>query len=417
MFPPYPLYAATAHGCRVVDVDGVERIDFINNFSSQIHGHAHPEIARAVEAQLGHFTSSIMPTESEIRLAELLRARAPGLERLRFCNSGTEALMIAAKVARAHTGRPGLMKLEGAYHGQYPELEVSVGADPASWGPLEEPAPVPFGAGVPPGLYQHVVIGVQNREEITRALIRKYADRLAAVFVDPLPSRMQFAGPTAEFLQALREECDRHGILLVFDEVYAFRAGYRGAQGRVGVTPDLTTLGKIIGGGFAVGAVGGRADVMSVFARTTVKGWPMVQQGGTFTANPITMHAGLRALELLTPEAFERLESQGNRLRAGLRAAAQRAGLPVQVYGAASLSGVALCREPFDSYRDMVRACGPTHAARMTVFHREMLNHGVLIGPAGVFVGSTPMTDADIDATVAAAEASFGVLARTANAA
>jgi len=417
MFPPYPVYAATARGCRVTDVDGVERIDFINNFSSQIHGHAHPEIVRVVEDQLRRFTSSILPTESEIRFAELLRARAPSLEQLRFCNSGTEALMIAVKVARAYTGRPRVMKLEGSYHGQYPELEVSVGSDPTNWGPDEEPTPVPFAEGTPPGLHEHVVIGALNRPEITKSLIRKYADSLAAVFVDPLPSRTQFVRPTLEFLRMLREECDRHGIVLAFDEVYSFRAGHGGAQGRYGVTPDLTTLGKIIGGGFPVGAVGGREPVMSVFSRLSARGWPKVYQGGTFTANPITMAAGLRALELLTPDAFARLDQQGERLRTGLRRAAERAGLPVQVYGDASLTGVAICREPFDSYREMVRACGPAHKEALLTFHREMLNGGVLVGPGGVFVGSTPMTDADIDATVAAAEVAFAVLARTAAAA
>lgn len=412
MFPPYPLYAASAHGCRVVDVDGIERIDFINNFSSQIHGHSHPEIVRVVEGQLRQFTSSIMPTESEIRLAELLCARLPGVEQVRFGNSGTEAVMTAAKVARAHTGRPRIMKLEGAYHGQYPELEASVGADPSNWGPEDEPNPVPFAHGSPPGLYQHVVIGAMNRPDITRALVRKYADSLAAVVVDPLPSRTQFVRPTREFLQMLRDECDRHGILLVFDEVYSFRAGFHGAQGRYGVTPDVTTLGKIIGGGFPVGAVGGRAEVMSVFSTPSPRGWPKVYQGGTFTANPVTMAAGRCALEMLTPDVFARLDAQGDRLRAGLRRVAERSGLPVQVCGDSSLTGIAFCHEPFDSYRTMVLACGPSHREQLLAFHREMLNRGVLLAPGGVFVGSTPMTDADIDATVEAAGHAFAALAR-----
>lgn len=412
MFAPYMVYAANARGCHLTDVDGVERLDFVNNFSCQIHGHAHPEIVRVIEEQARRFTTAILPTELELELAELLQARVPGIERVRFCNSGTEALMIAVKAARGFTRRPQIMKMEGAYHGQYPELETSFNPGPEEWGPLSEPHRVPFSPDTPPGLREHVVIAPFNRIDITRALIRKYGDSLAAVVIDPLPSRMHFVRPSDEFLAMLREETARLGVMLVFDEVYSLRVDYHGAQGRYGVTPDLTALGKIIGGGLPIGAVGGSEQAMSVFASPGRQGLPRVFQGGTFTANPMSMAAGRRALELLTPEAYARLHAQGERLRIGLRAAANRAGLPVQVMGDGSLTGIAFTGTPFDSYRDMVAACGPNQRAMQSAFHREMLNAGVIMSTMGVFVGSTPMTDADIDATLSAAETAFRSLAR-----
>lgn len=412
MFPPYLIYASDASGCRLTDVDGVSRIDFINNFSSQIHGNAHPAIVAAIEQQAGRMTSSILPTESELKLAELLQTRVPAIDKLRFCNSGTEAAMLALKVARAHTGRAKILKMEGGYHGQYPELETSWFSYPENWGPLEEPYRVAFGDGTPAALTENIVVAPINRTEITRALIRKYADQLAAVILDPLPSHMRFIRASDEYLQMLREETERHGIVLIFDEVFSFRVSYHGAHGYFGVTPDLIVLGKIIGGGLPVGAVGGSNEVMSVFTHTRDHGFPQVFHGGTFTANPMTMAAGLASMELMTPEAYEDLSAQGQRLRAGLRAAAVRAGVPVIVLGEGSLTAVTMTDQPFDSYRDMVHACGPKQRDKSFLFHREMINAGVLVSPQAQFVGSTPMQDADIDLAISAAEHAFAALAQ-----
>lgn len=410
MFPPYLIYAASARGCHVTDVDGIERIDFINNYSCQIHGHAHPEIVKVIGEQAANITSAILPTESELDLATLLRDRVPAIDKVRFCNSGTEAVMIAVKAARAHTGRSRILKMEGGYHGQYPELETSFYVFADRWGPLEEPSRVAFSEGTPPALLENVVVAPFNRTEITRALIRKYASELAAIIIDPLPSRMQFIAASDEFLRMLREESTRLGIVLIFDEVFSFRAGYHGAQGHFGVTPDLVTLGKIIGGGLPIGAVGGSDSVMSVFCSPGPNKLPRVFHGGTFTANPMSMAAGYTAMKLMTPESFAHLHSRGERLRQGLRAAADKAHLPVRVMGEGSLTAIAFTEKSFDSYRDMIVAGGPRHAERMSAFHRAMLNRGVLISPQGAFVGSTPMTDEVIDATVAAAEQSFRLL-------
>ena len=407
MFPPYPIYAQDAKGCRVLDVDGIERIDFINNYSSQIHGHAHPAIVAAVSEQVHHMTSVILPTEWELRLAEIIQSRIPSVESLRFCNSGTEATMIAVKAARAATGRDLVMKMEGGYHGQYPELETSFLSLPHEWGNEAEPARVPFADHTPRSVLDNVVVAPINKVELTRALIHKYADRLAAIIIDPFPSRMQFLKATTDYLRMLRQEADENEIILIFDEVFCLRAGYNGAQGRFGITPDMTTMGKIIGGGLPIGAIGGNRKAMDVFASPGPGQKPPVFHGGTFTANPMSMVAGITAMELLTPDAFEDLQQKGDRLRDGLARAAASAGMAVQILGDASLTGVAFNPEPFISYRDMILGAGPEQREVMFDFHRRMLNEGVLISPQAILVGSTPMTDGDIDFTINAAEASF----------
>jgi glutamate-1-semialdehyde 2,1-aminomutase len=411
-FPPYLIYAESANGCRITDVDGIERIDFINNFSAQIHGHAHPEILATMREQAGRITSSILPTEAELGLAELLRDRVPAIDKLRFCNSGTEAAMLAIKVARAHTGRSKIMKMEGGYHGQYPELETSWFTYPHNWGPQSEPNRIAFGDGTPASLTENIVVAPINRTELTRALIRKYASELAAVIIDPFPSHMRFIRASDEYLGMLREETTRLGIALIFDEVFSFRIAYHGAQGFFGVTPDIVILGKIIGGGLPVGAVGGNEDVMAVFAERRLDGFPRVFAGGTFSANPMSMAAGLAAMRLMTPQAYDDLHAKGERLRNGLRAAAQRAGVSALVLGEGSLTAIALTDTPFDTYREMVVACGPEQREKAFIFHRAALNHGVLVSPQAQFVGSTPMTDADIDAAIAAGEQGFAAVLR-----
>ena len=404
---PYPVYIDDASGCHFIDADGEERIDFINNFSSLIHGHAHPEIVEVIREQVGKVSCSILPSEHELRLSELIVERMPGVDKVRFLNTGTEAVMVALKVARAHTGRGKIMKMEGGYHGQVAEMEMSFITTPDNWGKIEEPNRVHFSAGTIKAYEDSVIVGSINRTEVTRNLIRKYANEMAAVILDPFPSHMNFIDPDHKFLQMLREETEKLGIVLIFDEVYSARLSYSGAQGRAGVTPDLTVMGKIFGGGLPIGVVGGSNEVMKEFTDTDSIGIPRVFQGGTFSANPLSMVAGYTAMKLMTSEAYAQLDRQGERLREGLRTAAENAGIPVQVMGAASLTGLVLASEPFDSYRELMYACGPQHRVRMGTFHKHLLNEGVLISPQGVFVGSMPMTNNDIDFTVAAAEQAF----------
>lgn len=256
-FSPYPLYAVRGTGARVTDVDGVERIDFINNYTSLIHGHSHPRIKDAVVDQLGRLTAVGLPTESEICLAELLIERLPSVEQLRFTNSGTEAVMFAIKAARAFTGRPKIAKIEGCYHGSYDFAEISQTATPESWGPAQRPASVPVAAGEPQSVLDEVIILPWNDIAASRALIRKHASSLAAVLIDPMPSRIGMIEIDSGYAAMIREETRSIGALFILDEVLAFRLGYNGAQTRYNITPDITCLAKIIGGGFPVGAVGG----------------------------------------------------------------------------------------------------------------------------------------------------------------
>ncbi len=408
-FAPHPFYAASGRGCTVTDVDGVTRIDAINNFTAMIHGQGHPAILAAVTEQLVRGTCFGMPTESEIALGELLCARLPAVEQLRFTNSGTEAVMSAIKAARAFTGRPMIAKCEGAYHGTYDFAEVSEGAGPDNWGERVRPRSVASSRGTPTGVLDDVIVLPFNDVEASEALLRQHGARLAGILVDPMPNRAGLIPATLDFLAMLRRVADETSALLIFDEVISFRLGFQGAQGRFGARPDLTALGKIIGGGFPVGAVGGRADVMAVFDPT--KGKPSVPHGGTFTANPVTMVAGLAAMQLLTPDAFDHLAALGDRLQQGFAAALRHHGVKGQVSGLGSLRRIHFTANELRDYRSIY--AGPAQARLMQQLHRAMLDGGVLVAPTGLMALSTAMTPQDIDAIIGAFNRALGLLAAT----
>jgi glutamate-1-semialdehyde 2,1-aminomutase len=395
-FKPYPLYAAWGAGCRVTDVDGVERLDFVNNYSSLIHGHGQPAVMAAAHAQLDRLAAVGMPTASEIDLAELLAERLPYVDQVRFANSGTEAVMLAIKAARAFTGRPKIAKIEGAYHGGYDVAEVSLAATPDDWGDPERPNSVATSHGAPAGMLADVIVLPWNDVSAARALIEAHAGDLAGVLIDPLPSRIAYAAIDPTFLAMLRETTARIGALLIFDEVYNLRLGYHGAQGRFGAAPDLTALGKIIGGGFPVGAVGGSAEVMSVFAFDD--GPPLVPHGGTYNGNPMSMVAGLETLRLMTPAAFDRLEALGDRLREGLGAALKDTGVAGHVAGLGSFAILTLGETPVRDYRSLITAAPPPEC--LAGLHRSLVNRGVLASPALGFTLSTPMGEDEIDFAV-----------------
>lgn len=399
-FPPYPIYAVRAEGARVWDADGVARLDVINNYSSLIHGHNHPRIVEAIVAQAQKLLSVAMPTEEEVRLAEMVCERLPGVDLVRFTNSGTEGVMFTFKAARAFTGRSKIAKVEGAYHGSDDTASVSVAPDPKRWGPASAPASV-VGGGGPAHIGEDVVVLVMNEVETSRAILRAHADDLAGVIIDPLPSHLGYQAATPEFVAMLREETTRAGALLIFDEVYSFRLGFNGAQGALGVTPDLTALGKVIGGGLPIGAVGGREDIMTAVFDPR-PGRPRVSHGGTFNANPMTMAAGVAALTLFDREAFDRLTALGDRLRAGLREAVALTGAPATVRGATSMTSLFHVEEELPTYRHVVEAMQthPEARERTQRFFQHLLGRGVMIGAPGLFVLSTALTEADIDRVI-----------------
>ena len=390
---PRPVYAAEGEGCWLTDVDGERRLDLLNNYTSLLHGHAHPAVTEAAARRLARGASFPLPTAEEIDLAALLVERVPSVEQVRFTNSGSEAVMVALKAARGFTGRHRIAKFEGAYHGSYDWAEVSLSSSPADWGPLEAPTSVAYSKGTPPSVLEDVVVLPFNRAHLTTARIEREAESLAAVIVDPVPNRVGLMPARAEFLTALREVTAAHGILLIFDEVISFRVGYHGAQGAFGVTPDLTTFGKIIGGGFPVGAVGGRADVMAVFDPRGGK--PAVPHGGTFNANPVTMAAGLAAMRLMDEAAYARLNEMGESLRSGFRACLEDAGVAGAITGMGSLFRIHPAARPLVDYRSAI--ADEAERARLDQLHRALLDHGVLISPTGLGCLSTAVTQAEIE--------------------
>ncbi|HEX9523003.1 MAG TPA: aspartate aminotransferase family protein [Reyranella sp.] len=403
--PPYPVYARSCQGAWITDVDGNCFFDLVNNFASLIHGHAHPAITEAVTAQLAHGTACTMPTESEVALAELLCSRVPSFDKIRFCNSGTEAVMMAIKAARAYTDRPALAKVEGAYHGTYDHVEVSLDSKPENWG--NDPHPVAYVSGTPPAVLDDTVVLPFNQPEAAARIIRSQGSRLAAVLIDLMPIYTGCVPASPEFLAAVTEAARTVGAVVILDEVISFRLGYQGGQGAFGIDPDLTTLAKIIGGGFPVGAVAGKEAVMAVFDHR--KGKPPVASSGTFTANMVTMTAGRVGMELMTESAFERLNALGDRVRESLARAIGNSGYPGQITGHGSIFKIHTHDRPVNDYRSAWST--PAETADLDALQRGLLRRGFLISTKGNGFLSTAMTAAELDDFVAATEAELSVLA------
>jgi glutamate-1-semialdehyde 2,1-aminomutase len=347
---PHPHYAATASGCMITDIDGTTRIDFANNMASLIHGHAHPAIVEAVYDQLLRGSAYTLASEIELRFAEHLCERVESFERIRFVNSGTEAVMTMIKAARAYTGRPKIAKAEGAYHGTYDFAEVSQTAAPGDWGDIDAPNSVPLAHGTPRSVLDDVVIFPYNDIERTLAILDRHAGQLACVLIDPVPHRVGLLPGSDDFVEALYNWTRANNALLIFDEVVTLRVLYGGAQQRYRVKPDMTAMGKIIGGGFPVGALAGREEVMSVLdPGTSPLRFP---HSGTFSANPISMTAGYVAMTLFDRPAVAALNALTDTAIHGIREAAKIADVPVSVTGAGSMFRIHLSATPPRTYRE-----------------------------------------------------------------
>ena len=340
--------AARAATCSTFD--GRRVIDFWFNATSLPLGYCHAVVTEAARSQLAKGTAFFAPGRSAIELGEEIARRLPSVERVRFTNSGSEAVMLALRLARGFTGRSLVAKFEGSYHGTYDDVSWSVGPPAAKLGEAVRPTAVPESAGLPSGLGRTLVLPFNDLASTTR-LVEEHASEIAALIVEPLANRMGLILPKKDFIHGLRLLCDRHGIVLIFDEVISFRVGYGGAQSVLEVKPDLTTLGKIIGGGFPVGAVGGKLDIMMTSDPSRAG---RVTHAGTFNANPITMAAGLATMRELTPEVFDRINEAGRRMRSELQRRLD--GLPLQVTGAGSLFKITATDREIVSYRDSVTA-------------------------------------------------------------
>ena len=383
---PFPVYVDHAQGVELIDVDGNRRLDFVNNASALILGHAHPAVVEAITEHAGRGSAYFAPCPLELELAELLAQRIPSLERLRFCSSGTEAVLGALRATRAFTERPMIAKFEGAYHGiDDPALISYLPPVGPALGPAQRPRPVPASAGLAPGTAANVLVLPFNDSEACATLIREHADRLAAVIVDPLSTAAGLTLPAPGFLETLRSLTSELGIVLIFDEVVSFRAGSGGAQGTFGVQPDLTCLAKVVAGGTPGGAFGGRADIMALYDPSA--GAPAIPQSGTYNGNPIVMAAGLATLRTMTDSAYRSIHQRTSRLGDGLQQVFDAAGVPGCVVTAGSLFQFYFLPQPPRNYREAAQ----DDAGRQRWLYFRLMNHGIVTRRGGNV--SLPMED------------------------
>jgi glutamate-1-semialdehyde 2,1-aminomutase len=388
-FAPYPPFVAEGKGAFFADVDGNRYVELLNNYTSLIHGHAHPTVVEAIREQLGRGASFAAPHENTLRLSQMICERVESIERVRFANSGTEAVMMAVRVARAFTGRPLIAKAEGGYHGTWDDVQLSVAPLLEQAGPEERPAPVPDSPGLSPGAKNSTVLIPYNDVATATAILEPLGKRLAAVMVEPMQGAGGMVPAEQDYLDGLRELTRRLGALLIMDEVITFRLSPGGGQALYGITPDLTTIGKIIGGGLAVGAFGGRAEVMEVCNPSRPGAIPHY---GTFNGNPATMAGGIASLELLTAAEYDRLNALGDRLRDGINALGAELGLAVCATGLGSLLNIHLLAGPIRRYRDVARG-----KPRGRLLHLALLNEGLFPAARGLMATSTPMDEALIE--------------------
>lgn len=400
---PHPVYVRGGKGPLAWDLDGREYVDFLNNYTGLIHGHAHPAVTAAIAERLELGTSFGFSTELEAALAALLVERVPSVERVRFTGSGSESVMFALRLARAATGRMRVAKMEGGFHGAQDDVMVSVRPQLAQAGPISRPVALPETNGLPAGLAERVLVLPFNHLDETTALIEAHAGELAALIVEPILGVGGMITPSPGYLERLRELCTRHGIVLIFDEVITLRLATGGAQAHYQVTPDLTVMGKIIGGGLPVGAVGGRAEIMKLLEPRgghdmydPRAGGPALYQGGTFTGNPLTLAAGIATLRELTPDRIASLNALGDSLREKLAARLARMDAPATVTGAGSLFTIHMTRGPVQTFRDTRRA----DSVLQQGLFLGLLNEGVMLAPRGMGSLSTQTTALHVDRLV-----------------
>jgi glutamate-1-semialdehyde 2,1-aminomutase len=393
-----PLFIQRGKGALVWDADGASYIDYVGSWGPLIVGHAHPEVVEAVSRAAGRGLSFGAPTELELEMAELLVKLVPSLEQVRLVSSGTEATMSAIRLARGHTGRPKIIKFEGCYHGHADALLVKAGSGALTLGQ-------PSSAGVPSEAAMHtIVLDYNNIIGLERAFAQEGSE-IAAVIVEPVAGNMNLVAPQPAFLHALRETCTRHGAVLIFDEVMTgFRVGLGGAQALYGITPDLTTLGKVIGGGMPVGAFGGKREIMKSIA-------PLgpVYQAGTLSGNPVAVAAGLATLKLVqAPGFYDKLAATTRTLCERLTAAGREHGIPFSARAIGGMFGIYFRETPPESFAEVMQS----DAKLFNAFFHAMLGEGVYLAPSMYEAGfvSAAHGTSEVEKTVAAATRVFETL-------
>ncbi|PNQ78679.1 glutamate-1-semialdehyde 2,1-aminomutase [Paenibacillus sp. F4] len=391
-----PVYIDHGEGSRVYDIDGQSYLDYVCSWGPLIMGHAHPEVVKALQAAVVKGTSFGAPTLAETEMAKLVCERVPSMDIVRMVNSGTEATMSAIRLARGFTSRSKILKFEGSYHGHADSLLIKAGSGVATLG-------LPDSPGVPEVVATHTITVPYNDLASVKLAFEKFGEEIAAIIVEPVAGNMGVVPPQPGFLEGLREVTQQYGSLLIFDEVMTgFRVGLHSAQGRFGVTPDLTCLGKVIGGGLPVGAYGGRRDILEQIAPSGP-----IYQAGTLSGNPLAMAAGYSTLKLLTPEVYDRLEERAARLQAGFEHNASELGIPVTINRVGSMVCPFFTEEKVVNF-DTAKTSNQDHFRR---YFTEMVNEGVSVAPSqfeGMFVSGVHTIE-DIDATI---EANYRALKR-----
>ena len=394
-----PVFIKKAKGAYIYDVNDKKYIDYVGSWGPMILGHAHPQVIKAVQQAAENGLSFGAPTEAETTLAKRICDLIPSIDQVRMVSSGTEATMSAVRLARGHTQRHKIVKFEGCYHGHADSFLVKAGSGALTLGQ-------PNSAGVTPGVAQDTLTLPFNQIDALESVFQKMGSEIAAVIVEPMAGNMNFIQPDASYIQAMRELCTQHGAILIFDEVMTgFRVGLQGAQGLYDVTPDLSTYGKVIGGGMPVGAFGGRADIMGSIA-------PLgpVYQAGTLSGNPIAMAAGLKTLELIAvPDFYQQLENKLAGLMTGLKTVAAKHSIDITTDHRGGMFGVFFTNVKKISSFDQVMQCD---AERFKAFFHGMLKQGVYIAPSAFEAGfiSAEHTDDDLQMTIEAADKVFAEL-------
>ncbi|WP_363551494.1 glutamate-1-semialdehyde 2,1-aminomutase [Caldifermentibacillus hisashii] len=389
-----PIFMESGKGSKIYDIDGNEYIDYVLSWGPLILGHANRQVVEALKKVVESGTSFGAPTLIENKLAELVKERVPSIEIIRMVNSGTEATMSALRLARGYTGRSKILKFEGCYHGHGDSLLIKAGSGVATLG-------LPDSPGVPEGIAKNTITVPYNDLDGVKTAFEKFGEDIAAIIVEPIAGNMGVVPPLPGFLEGLREMTEQYGALLIFDEVMTgFRADYHCAQGYFNIQPDLTCLGKVIGGGLPVGAYGGKAEIMEKVAPSGP-----VYQAGTLSGNPLAMTAGYETLKQLKPEHYDEFKRKGDMLEAGYRQAAETYGIPLIVNRAGSMIGVFFTNEQVINY-DTAKTSNLDYFA---TYYREMALQGVFLPPSqfeGLFI-STVHSDEDIEKTIQAAENAF----------
>lgn len=390
-----PIFFKKGLGSKLWDVDGKEYIDYINSWGPMIVGHAHPVVINAVQEAAANSLSFGAPTGLELEMAQLINKLVPSMEQVRLNSSGTEATMSAIRTARGFTGRDKIVKFEGCYHGHSDGLLVKAGSGLLTFGE-------PDSGGVPASVAAHTLTLEYNNTQQLKDLFDKTGDEIACVIIEPVVGNMNLIVPHMEFLQTLRELCSKHGTVLIFDEVMTgFRVALGGAQALYNIKPDMTTLGKVIGGGLPVGAFGGRKDIMQCLAPVG-----KVYQAGTLSGNPVAVTAGLKTLELIqAPDFHAKLTAQTQKLVDGLKAAAKEVGVIFNAQSVGGMFGLYFCEKCPSSYHEMMQS----NKEHFNQFFHSMLDSGIYLGPSAFEAGfvSAAHTDEDIANTIAAAKKAF----------